>query len=125
MRPATEHRLDLCWHCARDGLFGRVRGVERGVERAAAGNGAARRLCAVGRFKLSECVLFNGKPSARDEFDRLLTLLRLVATETASGRRRGPLFNQPETETTSSQARHRHVGSLQHAPEINRSITQS
>ncbi len=78
-----------------------------------------------GWFKLSECVLFNGKPSARDEFDRLLTLLRLVATETASGRRRGPLFNQPETETTSSQARHRHVGSLQHAPEINRSITQS
>lgn len=52
-----------------------------------------RESCAqTGWFKLSECVRFNGNPCPRDEFEHLLTLLRLVATETAAGSRTAELF---------------------------------
>lgn len=53
-----------------------------------------RESCAqTGWFKLSECVRFNSNPCPLDELDHLLSLLRLVATETASGSRQGALFS--------------------------------
>ncbi len=52
-----------------------------------------RESCAqTGWFKLSECVRFNSNPCPRDELDHLLAMLRLVATETATGSHQGALF---------------------------------
>ena len=45
-----------------------------------------------GWLQLAECVRFNRSPCSRDELDHLITLLRLVASEGASGAVRAQLF---------------------------------